>query len=90
MSKPVKTDYGYHVIFVYDKKTGTVSSAQDNKDSITTAVKEEKGSEAYTKLENSLKNGIKIKVDSDIKSATEEYVDQLKTELNVTTHENVI
>jgi len=90
VSKPVKTDYGYHVIFVYDKKTGTVSSAQDNKDSITTAVKEEKGSEAYTKLENSLKNGIKIKVDSDIKSATEEYVDQLKTELNVTTHENVI
>ncbi len=89
VSKPVKTDYGYHVIFVYAKQDGEVSSLDDNKDSITEAVKEEKGGDEYTKLTEKLQKADKIESNDEIKSATDEYVDQLKEELNVTTNEKV-
>lgn len=88
VSKPVQTDYGYHVIFVYDKNDAN-DNWENHKDQLTEDYKSEKGSAAYDDLKNSLQSKAKISV-GDIKTLTEQYVDDLKTELNVTVHDNVI
>ncbi len=90
VSKPVKTDYGYHVIYVYDIKKSDSPKMEDNREQVEAAYKSEKAQEEYDALEKRLKEEANIKHDDKIKNADEEYIDKLKEELNVETHENVI
>lgn len=89
VSKPVKTEYGYHIIYVYDKNDAGEASFEDKKDEITKAVKEEKGTEDYSKLKEDLLKKEKIDI-YDIKTTLESYMDQLKAELNIQVYEKKV
>ncbi|MBC3795923.1 SurA N-terminal domain-containing protein [Acetobacterium tundrae] len=89
VSEPVKSSYGYHVIFVYGKTQGTVASIEDKKDEITAALKSEKVTDEYTKLKDKLVAKTKITI-YDIISPADAYVNQLKTDLNVKVYEKRI
>ena len=89
VSEPVKTEYGYHIIYVYDKNDAGEASFEDKKDEITKAVKEEKGTEDYNKLKEDLLKKEKIDI-YDIKTTLESYMDQLKSELNIQVYEKKV
>ncbi|MEG0509180.1 MAG: SurA N-terminal domain-containing protein [Eubacterium sp.] len=89
VSKPVKTQFGYHVIFVYDKNEGQVPSINDKKDEITKIVKDQKGQEEYSKLKEKRVKKEKIEI-YDIKSPVENYMNQLKSELNIKVYDKKI
>ncbi|WP_373485794.1 peptidyl-prolyl cis-trans isomerase [Acetobacterium malicum] len=89
VSEPVKTDYGYHVIYVYDKKAGETPSLEDKKEEITTTLKSEKVTEEFDKLKTKLMNKFKVKI-NDIATPAATYLEELKTELNVKVYENKI
>lgn len=89
VSEPVKTEYGYHIIFVYDKKDGGTPNLDDHRDEIRETLKQEKGTEEYTKFSDGLADKQKIEI-YDIKTPMESFMDSLKGELNMTIHENVI
>ncbi|MDO4288095.1 MAG: SurA N-terminal domain-containing protein [Eubacterium sp.] len=89
VSEPVKTEYGYHIIFVYDKKDGSTPNLDDYRDEIRETLKEEKGTEEYNKYSEGLADKQKIEI-YDIKTPSDEFMDTLKEELNITIHENVI
>lgn len=89
VSQPVKTDYGYHVIYVYDKKEGQIPTLEEKKTEITEAVKIQKGADAYTKFTADLLKKEKIEM-NDIVKPLDAYIKQLKTDLNVKVHENII
>lgn len=88
VSKPVQSDYGYHVIFVYDK-ADSETNWEDYKDEITQTIVDEESETAYTKLTDKLSGSVKTDI-GDIKTATEQYEDELKTELNVTVNDKLI
>ena len=90
VSKPVKTDYGYHVIYVYEVEKADAPKLEDNRDQVEAAYKSEKAQEEYDSLEKRLKEEAKIEHEDKIKDADEEYIDKLKEELKVETHEEVI
>ena len=90
VSHPVKTDYGYHVIYVYDVNKADAPKMEDYRDEIEASYKSEKAQEEYEALEKRLKEEANIKHEDKIKDADEEYIDKLKEELHVETHENVI
>jgi foldase protein PrsA len=89
VSEPVKTDYGYHVIYLYDKKAGETPSLDDKKEEITTTLKSEKVTEEFDKLKVKLVNKQKIKI-NDIITPAAAYLEELKTELNVKVYQNKI
>ncbi len=90
VSHPVKTDYGYHVIYVYDVNKADAPKMEDFRDQLEASYKSEKAQEEYEALEKRLKEEANIKHEDKIKDADEEYIDKLKEELHVETHENVI
>ena len=90
VSKPIKTDYGYHVIFVYDHTKADGTTWEDHKDEITDTLKASKADEEYTSFDEKLLKKQTIKIDDDIRTASEIYIDELKEELNVTINEKVI
>lgn len=85
---PVKTTYGYHVIFVYDK-TQKKDSWKNHKAAITQAVQQNESKKPYQKQIKKLQD-VKADVDDEIKDLTSDYVDQLKKELHVKTYEKRI
>jgi PPIC-type PPIASE domain. len=89
VSEPIKTDYGYHVIYLYDKKAGETPSLDDKKEEITTTLKSEKVTEEFDKLKVKLVNKQKIKI-NDIITPAAAYLEELKTELNVKVYQNKI
>ncbi|MEG0378625.1 MAG: peptidyl-prolyl cis-trans isomerase, partial [Eubacterium sp.] len=89
VSKPVKTQFGYHVIFVYDKTGGEEVSLDNKKEEITKTLKQEKGQEEFTKFKTDLLKKQKIEI-YDIKTPVESYMDQLKSELNVQVYDKKI
>ena len=89
VSEPVKTDYGYHVIYVYDKKAGETPSLESKKDEITETLKGQKLTEEFDKLKTKLVNKFKVKINN-IATPAESYLEELKTELNVKVYENKI
>ncbi|HEY5537794.1 MAG TPA: SurA N-terminal domain-containing protein [Acetobacterium sp.] len=89
VSQPVKTDYGYHVIYVYDKTQGQIPTLEEKKTEITEAVKTQKGADAYTKFTADLLKKEKIDM-NDIITPLEAYIKQLKTDLNVKVYANKI
>jgi foldase protein PrsA len=89
VSQPVKTDYGYHVIFVYDKKAGETPSLEDKKDEITETLKSQKVSDEFDKLKTKLVAKEKIEIGK-IVSPIDSYLEQLKKDLNVKVYEKRI
>ncbi|MGV8905149.1 MAG: SurA N-terminal domain-containing protein [Acetobacterium sp.] len=89
VSEPVKTDFGYHVIYVYDKTAGQIAPLEEKKAEITETLKSAKVTEAYTKLTADLLKKEKIEM-NDIVSPLETYINQLKTDLNVKVYEKRI
>jgi len=90
VSKPIKTDYGYHVIFVYDHTKADGTTWEDHKDEITNTLKANEADEEYTDFDEKLLKKQNIKIDEDIQTASEIYINDLKEELNVTINEKVI
>lgn len=91
VSAPVKTDYGYHVIYAYGKDEGTIPSLEDKKEEITETLKSEKVTEEYNKLKTKLSNKAKVEIyDEQIVTPIEAYLKQLKTDLKVKVYENRI
>lgn len=80
---PVKSSYGYHVIFVYDKHKVKNDSYKKHKSAITKTLKNQKVKDEYAKLKKKFKEDPKVKIDDPIKSATDLYVDSLKKQMNV-------
>jgi len=89
VSQPVKTDYGYHVIYVYDKTAGPVTPLEDKKAEITETLKSTKTTDAYTKLTADLLKKEKIEMNT-IVTPLETYIKQLKTDLKVKVYDNRI
>ncbi|MDP2842139.1 MAG: peptidyl-prolyl cis-trans isomerase, partial [Acetobacterium sp.] len=89
VSEPVKTDYGYHVIYLYDKKDGEIPSLEDKKEEITTTLKSEKVTAEFDKLKSKLMTKFKVKI-NDIVTPAQAYLQELKTELNVKVYEKKI
>jgi foldase protein PrsA len=89
VSEPVKTDYGYHVIYLYDKKAGETPSLEDKKEEITETLKSEKVTAEFDKLKTKLMSKFKVKI-NDIVTPAAAYLEELKTELNVKVYENKI
>lgn len=81
--KPVKTQYGYHVIFVYNKKEGEVKPLEDVYDEIETTLKEEKGQEEFDKVEANITKGAKYDIPDEILSPIEEYANKLEEDFGV-------
>ena len=83
VSEPVKTEYGYHVIYVYDVNKADAPKLEDNREQVEAAYKSEKAQEEYENLEKRLKEEAKIEHEDKIKNADEEYIDKLKEEIKV-------
>jgi foldase protein PrsA len=58
----IKSQYGYHVVKVTDKKKEGLSSLEDVKADLTEALKNDKAQEELTKLVNQLKDQAKVEV----------------------------
>ncbi|HEY5557881.1 SurA N-terminal domain-containing protein [Acetobacterium sp.] len=89
VSEPVKTDYGYHIIYVYDKTQGQIPSLEDKKTEVTEAAKSEKAAADYSKFTADLLKKQKIEM-NDIVTPLATYITQLKKDLNVKVYENRI
>lgn len=84
---PVETSYGYHVVFVYDKKDGEVQSLDEVRDEIAADLKVTNGDEDYDKLETKL--GKELKTDIyDIKTPVQAYAEQLESDFGLVKYEN--
>jgi len=64
-SKPVKTQFGYHVIFVEDKQKGGYVAFEEIKDKIKQAIQMEKFKESTQKKAKELKSKAKIEIKID-------------------------
>ncbi len=56
ITEPVQTQFGYHIIQVYEKSSADLQSFDDVKDSIRTNLLQEKQMEKYTEVINTLRN----------------------------------
>ncbi|KNZ43211.1 peptidylprolyl isomerase [Acetobacterium bakii] len=89
VSEPVKTDYGYHIIYVYDKNQAEIPALDTKKEEITEVLKNQKATEEFDKLKTKLTKKLTIKFDK-ILTPLETYMEQLKTDLNVEVFQNKI
>ncbi len=90
VTQPVKTEFGYHVIYVYDKNPGETTPFTSVKEDIKSTLKDEKGEEEFNKIEDDLTKNVHYDIPDDIKSPLEEYASQLEEEYKVEKFENRI
>ncbi len=76
---PVKTEYGYHVIYVYDKNK-VESKFEDYKEEIMANIRTERQNLASTNYESKLKKSTKTKENFEIKSPFDLFFDGVKKE----------
>ena len=81
VTKPVKSTYGYHVIFVYAKDDST--SWKKHKKQITNSIANIKSKEAVSKVKAKIKENVRYKINDEIKSPEEQYIDSLKKSYKV-------
>ena len=62
ISKPVKTQFGYHIIKLTDKKDASVQDFENVKTSILQNLTAQKQHEAYNELMKNLKNKFKVEI----------------------------
>lgn len=87
---PIQTSYGYHVIYVYDKSSGSKDSWKNHKAALKKAVQKEKGQPEYQKLSKKFNKATRLRMDDPIQSASELYADKLKKTFKVKTYEKRI
>ncbi len=66
LSGPVKTQYGYHIIKVTDKKTGPVVEFERVKDVIYQRLSGERQKEAFDNYINELRKNYKVEINKDV------------------------
>jgi foldase protein PrsA len=84
---PTKTSYGYHVIFVYDKKDGEVKKLDEVRDEVEKEVKTTQGDEEFDKLETKLQKQYKSDI-YDIKTPVQAYAEQLESDFETVKYES--
>jgi|LGOV01.1.fsa_nt_gb foldase protein PrsA len=89
VSEPVKTEFGYHVIYVYDKNEVEIPSLDDKRSEIEATIKSNKATEDYEAFTKDLLKKTKIEI-NEINEPMVTYLNQLKTDLNVTVYEKKI
>lgn len=70
LSSPVKTEYGYHIIKVTDKKTGPTVEFERIKDMIVQRLSGERQKEAFDKFIEDLKKNYKVEVNREALAQT--------------------
>ena len=91
VSTPVKTEYGYHIIYVYDKTEKGITPLEDKKEEITKTLTADKIEKEYNTLKTKLLNKTKIEMNEDkLLTPIEAYLEQLKKDLKVKVYENRI
>ncbi|MGD0883288.1 MAG: peptidylprolyl isomerase [Thermodesulfovibrionales bacterium] len=68
MSKPVKTQYGYHIIKVTDRKEGTALEFDKIKDLLTQKLTSQKQKELFDSYVNTLKTSYKTEINKELVS----------------------
>ena len=87
---PVKTSYGYHVIYVYDKKEKE-ANFDSYKSSIMASINSERKQEAAEKLDEEIKKKYTMSVlIKDIDEPYEMFIEQLKKDHPVKIHKSVM
>ena len=81
VTKPVKSVYGYHVIYVYSKDNGT--SWKKYKTDIDNAIAKIQSKESYSKAKTKIKENVRYKVNDEIKSPQAQYIDSLEKTYHV-------
>lgn len=89
VSKPVNTEFGYHIIYSYDKKEVPVPALEEKTEEIKETLQGQKSSEEFKKFSEDLLKKQKIEI-GEIVAPVDAYIEQLKTDLNVKVHENKI
>jgi foldase protein PrsA len=87
---PVKTTYGYHIIFVYDKQKAGKDSWTKHKAALKAAIQKEKGQPEYKKLSTKMNKANRIRLNDPLQSASDLYAEKLKKSFNVKTYEKRI
>lgn len=88
--RPVESEFGYHIIYVYDKEEGETESFDEVKSEIVDQLKDEKGQEEYDKLEEDFTKGVKYDIPDDVLTPLEEYAQELENEYHVERFESRI
>ncbi|NTW70755.1 MAG: hypothetical protein HGA49_00720 [Eubacteriaceae bacterium] len=87
--KPVKSQYGYHMIYVYDKNIVAIPTYEEKKSEIKEILLSSKTDTKYSDLLTALKKKAKIEK-NEIQDPYKAYMDQLKKDYNVKTYPNRI
>lgn len=83
--KPVKTEFGYHIIYVYDKHTAVIPTLEEKKDEIRTGLVTSKALTQYTDKLEKEKEDATIKKE-EIKEPFEVFKEQLLEQYKVKTY----
>lgn len=89
VSEPVESQFGDHVIFVYDKNEGSIPSLDEKKDEIREQLMGQKTGDALTDLEEKLVKKEKIEI-GQVEDPFVLYIEELKEEMTVKTYDNRI
>jgi foldase protein PrsA len=84
-SKPVKTEFGYHILYVYDKHTAVIPTLEEKTEEIRTGLVKSKALEKYTDEASATLEKADISKE-DIKEPFEVYLDELLEEYGVITY----
>ena len=85
-TQPVQSEFGYHIIYVYEKPDTKEVTLEDKKAEIESQLKSQKASEELTKTLEDLKKKENAKID-EVLSAQDAFLQELKAEYNVKTYE---
>lgn len=85
-TQPVKSEFGYHIIYVYEKPDGKEVTLEDKKDEIKSQLKSQKASETLTKTIEDLKKKENAKIE-EVLSTHDAFLLVLKDDYNVKTYE---
>lgn len=81
VTKPIKSVYGYHVIYVYAKSNG--HTWKKYKKEIDNAIAKSKGDESYNKVKAKISSNVRYSVNKEIKSPEAQYIDNLEKSYHV-------
>ncbi|MBF7096935.1 SurA N-terminal domain-containing protein [Alkalibacter mobilis] len=83
--EPVESQYGYHIIYVYDKNHAEIPSLEEKTDEIRTNLLATKAASAYTTKVEEIRSDADI-TKEEIKDPFQIYIEELKNEYNVKTY----
>lgn len=90
ISKPVQTEYGYHIIYVYDKYDAGEPKLKDNKEEVRKLLLEEKKADEEEKYTKSLVKKAKVSDEKLIDSPFDTYMNELKEKFSVKEYKKIL